>query len=148
MIKFLIKIGLLAVVGVLTYNYFFGTAAEKQQSANVFGMVKDLGSSIGDLVKSETEKFDQGKYDQVLSKVTSAFDALKSQDSQTGGGMSNELAQLEGEKSALQSLLAQATKGGAEKVSKQDVNKLYMDLQGLLGKIQNVSKEMEKKSGK
>lgn len=148
MIKFLIKFGLVAVVGVLTYNYFYGTADEKEQSQAVFGQIKGLGSSIADLVQSEKDKFDQGKYDEALSKVSNAFSSLKDQDSKTGGAMSSELAELEGEKSALESLLAAATKGGADKVSQEDVSSLYDKLQGLLGKIENVSSQMEKKSDK
>lgn len=74
MIGFLIK---LAVVGVLAYNYFFGTEEEKAQSAKTFGQMKEVAVSVGQLAKSEKEKYDAGKYDDALDKLGAAYVKLR-----------------------------------------------------------------------
>lgn len=79
MIKSLIKIGLFLVVGILCYNYFFGNSEEKANSKKVFHEVGDLARSVGSLVRSEREKFDQGKYDGALAKLGDAYQGLKKQ---------------------------------------------------------------------
>ncbi|HNM26497.1 MAG TPA: hypothetical protein PKL15_13740, partial [Saprospiraceae bacterium] len=66
MIRSLIKIGLVLIVAILVYNRFFGTSAEKEQSKKIFGEMRDVVVSVGQLVKSEKTKFDAGKYDGAL----------------------------------------------------------------------------------
>ena len=78
MIKSLIKLVLLLAVGIIGYNYFLGTEAEKESSKKIINDVKDVGKSVGKLLKAEKEKFDQGKYDHALSKIGDAFNDLKS----------------------------------------------------------------------
>lgn len=77
--KTLIKIAALAIIGVLIYNYFLGTPEEKATSEKVFTQVKEVGKSIGDLVKNERQKFREGKYDQAFEKLENAYDKLKGQ---------------------------------------------------------------------
>lgn len=73
----LIKIALLIIVGVLVYNYFLGTDQEKATSEKVFRQVKEVGKSIGDLIKNEREKFKDGKYDEAFDKLGEAYEKLK-----------------------------------------------------------------------
>lgn len=73
MIKLLFKLIAVAVVGILAFNFFFGTPEEKETSRRVVGQVRDLSASVFGLLKSEKEKFDQGKYDQALSKIKTAI---------------------------------------------------------------------------
>ena len=61
--KSILKLALILVVGILIYNYFLGTDEEKQQSKEIFTEVRDLGKAAWGLLKSEKEKFDEGKYD-------------------------------------------------------------------------------------
>jgi len=77
MIRSIIKLGFMLVVGILIYNFFLGTPAEKEQSQKVFNKGKDVIVSVGDLLKSEKEKFDSGKYDTALDKIGSAFDGIR-----------------------------------------------------------------------
>ena len=55
--KTLLKIAAFLIIAVLVYNYFAGTPSEKAQSEKIFNEVKDLGSSVADLVKDEHKKF-------------------------------------------------------------------------------------------
>ncbi len=77
MIRGIIKIGLLLLVGILIYNYFFGNTEEKAQSKEIFSKVGELGKAGFALLKTEKEKFDQGKYDDALEKIGGLFKTMK-----------------------------------------------------------------------
>jgi hypothetical protein len=63
MIRFLLKIGIFLVVGILIYNYFWGDNSEKAQSKAVFGEMRDVVVSVSGLLKTEKQKYNAGKYD-------------------------------------------------------------------------------------
>jgi hypothetical protein len=77
MIRSLIKLGLMLLAGVLVYNYFFGTDTEKESSKKIFGQMRDLVVSASDIVRSERQKFDSGKYDEALEKLGGAYRAVR-----------------------------------------------------------------------
>ncbi len=77
MIKTLIKLALFLVVGILIYNFFFGTSQEKEQSKEVFRKTGSAVSSAWDLLKSERQKFDAGKYDTALDKLGGAYREIR-----------------------------------------------------------------------
>jgi uncharacterized protein YjbJ (UPF0337 family) len=77
MIRSIIKLGLILVAGIIAYNYFFGTPAEKESSEQIVGKAKDLIAASWGLLKSEKEKFDEGKYDEALAKVKDVFEKIK-----------------------------------------------------------------------
>ncbi len=102
MIGFLFKIVVLIVIGVLSYNYFFGTGEEKAQSSKVFGQVKDVAVSVGDLAKSEKDKFDAGKYDAALDKLGKAYAVAREGAQDLDAGVLKRIGGLEKRKEALQ----------------------------------------------
>lgn len=77
MLRSIIKYGALLVIGILVYNYFFGTDEEKAQSKQIFSEVRDLTRSAVGLLKTEKAKFDEGKYDEAVDKVGGLLDNLK-----------------------------------------------------------------------
>ncbi len=77
MIKSILKIGLLLVAGIIVYNYFLGSPEEKESSKQIFHQVRDMGKSVADLVKSEKEKFDKGKYDKAVDKLNDLYKDLR-----------------------------------------------------------------------
>ena len=77
MIRKLLGLLVLVVFGILVYNFFLGTPAEKENAQKIFGEVKDLGVAVKDLLANEKEKFDAGKYDNALKKIGGIFDSLK-----------------------------------------------------------------------
>ena len=95
MIGFLLKIAILVVAGVLVYNYFLGDESEKAQSAKVFGHVKEIAVSVGDLAKSEKEKFDAGKYDTALEKLAGAYRSAREGAQQLDVGLIKRIGELE-----------------------------------------------------
>ncbi|WP_020568361.1 hypothetical protein [Neolewinella persica] len=77
MIKTIIKLGLVLVVGLLGYNYFFGNVEEKEQSREIVGKVGDLGKDAWNLLKAERQKMKDGKYDDALEKLDGLYSSLK-----------------------------------------------------------------------
>lgn len=102
MIRSLLKIGALLVAGILIYNFFFGNDAEKEQSRKVFGQVRGVVVSVGDLLKSERAKFDAGKYDGALEKLGDAYQAVRNGVKNMDEKVSKRLEELEQRKAALQ----------------------------------------------
>lgn len=95
MAKLLLKVGLVLVVGILGFNFFFGTPEEKESSRQVFDQVKALSSSVVGLLKSEKEKFDQGKYHDALEKVKAAIGIERERAEELGNDGRECLAQCE-----------------------------------------------------
>lgn len=99
----LIKLALLIIAGVLVYNYFLGSEEEKATSEKVFRQVKEVGKSIGELIKNERQKFRNGKYDEAFDKLGDAYEKLKGKvDSNDNREDKELLEKLEKQKEALQ----------------------------------------------
>lgn len=113
MIGFLIKLAVVLVVGVLAYNYFFGSDAEKAQSARTFGQMKDVAVSVGQLAKSEKEKFDAGKYDTALDKLGAAYVKLREGAQKLDARLLKRIGELEERKGKLEEDLADLEKSDA-----------------------------------
>ncbi|MCP9235583.1 hypothetical protein [Lewinella sp. JB7] len=77
MFRTLFKLLLLLVVGLLAYNYFYGTSAERAQSRAIVNKARDLGADAWDLLRSERAKLSEGKYDDALDRLESLFSELK-----------------------------------------------------------------------
>lgn len=75
--KTLIKIALIAIVAVLGYNYFYGSESEQEQAEKIVGKVKDLGADIKNLVFSEKEKYQEGKYDKTIDKFSDLISSVQ-----------------------------------------------------------------------
>ncbi len=148
--KGLIRITVIAIIAILVYNYFFGTAEEKQSSEKIFNEFVDLGKAVGDLIKTEKEKFDRGKYDDVLAKITDFIDNLKSTAEGSVEAM-EKIQQLEARKEAIEEQIAErnnipSTRGGEnipESYEQQDKNldKALQDLMRETEKVVNDLKE-------
>jgi chromosome segregation ATPase len=114
MVKSLVRIGLLLLVGILIYNFFFGNAAEKAQSRHIFGEVKSLVGSVANLVKSEKGKFDAGKYNGIFDKLDGAFGSLRKNADRLDAKLLADLDQLEKRKAELESDLGSINQGDRE----------------------------------
>ena len=150
MIGFLIKLAVLVVVGVLAYNYFFGSDEEKAQSAKTFGQMKEVAVSVGQLAKSEKEKFNAGKYDTALEKLGATYKKLREGAQKLDAGLLRRIGELEKRKGALQKELdgiqAAETASGqsGEQTAKQERRK--ESLQRELDKLERDSEALLKES--
>jgi hypothetical protein len=120
MIGFLLKIAVLVVIGVLSYNFFFGTEDEKAQSSKVFGQVKEVAVSVGDLAKSEKEKFDAGKFDTAIEKLGKAYKVAREGAQDLDAGILKRIGELEKRKETLKKEIASIEK--AEHAEKKGQN--------------------------
>jgi hypothetical protein len=107
MVRSLLKLGLLLVAGILIYNFFLGTDEEKEQSRKIFGQLKGVAGSAVELVKSEREKFDHGKYDKALDKIGGVYQGLRSKAQFLDDKVLSRLDDLEKRKSGLEKELKQ-----------------------------------------
>lgn len=102
MFRSLIKIALLLVAGILVYNFFFGTNEEQENSKKVFGQIRGVVVSVGQLLKTEKEKFNAGKYDAALDKLGEAYRAIRSQAKHLDEKVIKRLDELENRKAELE----------------------------------------------
>lgn len=156
MIKNLIKLAVILIIGVLIYNYFLGTPEEKKTSQKIFGEMKDVAVGIKDLVKSEREKFDDGKYDKAVDEVGDLLSRLKSNAKDFDEKYVSRIDELEKKRQQLREDLSEyeaeqrrietetsqglTRKSGEEK----DTSKIKKDLETLLQETQTLIEEMER----
>ena len=127
MIKKLIRLALIAVIAVVGYNYFLGDTAEKEQATKIVDGVKNVGSTIKDMVVNEKEKIKDGKYDKVLDFVTDKIDGLKA--GNNDAGTRKKIEDLEADKKKVEEELAnkdatKEEKDFAEKALEKLIDKL------------------------
>ena len=94
MIKSVLKLAVILVIGILTYNYFLGSPEEKQKSKEIFGKTVDIGKAGVGLIKEEFKKFKDGKYDRSLDKIGNLLKDAK----QKGGAMVEDIQEWEGKR--------------------------------------------------
>jgi|SRR6056297_496699 len=122
----LIKWVLIIIIGILVYNYFYGTEEEKQQTAKIFNQTRAVGESIVGFVSDETQKVKDGKYNDVIDNITDFVEKLKS----------DENAQ---EVEAIQSDLKDAQ--DKYRATDQSRDSLEIRLQEILNRVEALKKE-------
>ena len=138
MIKHVLKLGALLLIGILGYNYFFGTATEKANSQKIFGQVKEVAVSVKNLVKNEKTKFDAGKYDKALQKLGGAYKGIREKLGGIDKKLLDRIDHLDDRKAKLQKEIQQVEKTGD--VDKQNelqekLTKLVEDTEKVINSI-------------
>ncbi len=128
----------IVVIAVVGYNYFFGSQSEKSESQEIVNQVKDLGKSIGDLLKSEKEKFDEGKYDGIFDRMRSVFEKMKSQMDSTDRSGREKMEDLERELNDLEQKMKDA---GDSAVSEETRAEWRARMNELMEKADSLLKE-------
>ncbi|MBK8425019.1 MAG: hypothetical protein KA165_20335 [Saprospiraceae bacterium] len=125
MIRSLVKIGILLVVAILVYNYFFGTDTERDNSRKIFGQMRDVVVSVGQLVKTEKNNFNAGKYDAALDKLGDAYRAIRDRAQYVDEKVLKRLDELEDRKAQLQTEIDSIEKGdqAADALAKKGLKK-------------------------
>ena len=112
--KYVLPLAVLLIGGLLTYNYFFGTDEERQQTERILGKLKDLGGEVVDLLRSEKQKYDEGKFDEALAAINERIKVLKDMVRSSGEQQqqwSHAIDDLEAKKQDLQNQLRQFQAG-------------------------------------
>ena len=134
----IINLILIVVIVIVGYNYFFGDQSERSESQEIVQQVKDLGKSIGDLMKNEKEKFDEGKYDGVIDRMRVIFDKVKSQLNSDDSSGQEQLQGLENELNDLENKIRSANDST---VSDQTKAQWQADIEELLRKAEQMLNE-------
>lgn len=95
MIRLIISTAFTLVIILLGYNYFLGTVEEKEQAQEIFSKGAEVVGAGANLLKSEYQKFEGGKYDEALDNVNYLLSKLKEQ----GGELLGEIDRWEQRKS-------------------------------------------------
>lgn len=137
----LIKLALILIVGILVYNYFFGDETEKAQSREIFEKVGDLGKAGINLLKSEKEKFDDGKYDDALDKIGNLFDKVRDKaEDLNDSELLRDVARLEEKR---QDLKRKVEEGRPEEYSQEKKDSLKEEWRRLMEDSEEVMKKLE-----
>ncbi len=145
MIRRLLGLAVVLVAGLVVYNYFFGTAEEKESSKEIFEQIKDLGQSAWGLLKSEKEKLEAGKYDGALENLQELFDKLRRQAESAGDGEAlDKLNELESRRKALKGeLRADEARRARSDSSAQPDEALQNDWEQLVRETEQLMERME-----
>lgn len=154
MLRSLIKLVLFLVAGVLVYNYFFGTAEEKAQSKEIFTDIKSLTKSAVGLLKSEKQKFDEGKYDEAVDKIGGLIDNLKGKAEQLEDNreLLDQIAGLQRQQRSLETKLGSpgvesyGNEGQRIVADSAQRREIEDDWRALLEKTERVMQEMEQRA--
>jgi len=143
----MLKFGFFLLIGVLGYNYFFGSTEEKESSQRIFQEFKVLGTMVKNLVVSEKQKFDTGKYDVALSKINSIYIDLQEKAQRTDNvqlidklkdlstkkqNLENQLSDLKDQQSIENTKISLKEKQKIEKSTKEKQESLRTNLDDLL----------------
>lgn len=145
----LLRLLLLVVVAIIVYNYFFGTAEEKQQSEKIINEVRDLGRSAWNLLKTEKEKFDEGKYDEALNKIGGLIDNLKDKaETLKDSSLMDDIANLERKRDELQRRVdmnrVEEYDTGGDGLRDEEADQIKKDWKDLMNDMENVMNKLEK----
>ena len=88
---------ILLLAGVIAYMYFFGKGADKENAHHIVNETKDLGKSVGDFIKRQTEKYDNGEFDILLEKISRSINKLRSKTESNTDEVKDDLRDLEKE---------------------------------------------------
>jgi glutaredoxin 2 len=139
MIRSAIKIILVLVAGVLIYNFFYGTDEEREQSKRIVGEFKEVGVAVKDLLQSEKEKLDEGKYDDALDKMGNLFEKVRNGVEKLDPDAISSLNRLERKRRELEEEVHQKNEDELTNAEKDDINaemeELLKDTERLLEEI-------------
>ena len=156
MLRSLIKLAIFLVAGILVYNYFFGTPEEKAQSKEVFSDIKDLTKSAVGLLKSEKQKFDDGKYDDAVDKIGGLIENLKGKAEQLEDNrdLLDQITELQQKKNSLETKLGSpgvesyGEEGQRVVTDSAQRREIEEDWKELVNKTEQVMQDMEQRAAR
>jgi hypothetical protein len=79
--KFLLRLLVLLFLIKLGYNYFFGNEEQRSHAGGIVENAKDLSHSIGNMIKSEKESYEEGEFNRLLEILSESLLKLRKIDS-------------------------------------------------------------------
>ena len=152
MINSLLKLILILVACLLIYNYFMGNAEEKRNARKIVGEMQDLALAVKDLLQTEKEKFDAGKYDKAVDKIGNLFSELKENSRELDSNYLDRIEKLEQKRRDLEAKLSDYEQDvemmeqlGDEFTPKgiPDTSQIKSDMENLLLETDELLKDIE-----
>ena len=145
MIRKIISTAVVLVIGLLAYNYFFGTQEEKEQAKEIIGKGAEVVGAGADLLKAEYQKFKDGKYDKALDKIGDLLGKVKEKGGELVGDIENweeRKGAWEEKKNDLEKLL----ESGSEIVDEEKAKKALEELEAEGKALEEEGNKLKQKS--
>ena len=113
---------ILLLACVIGYMYFFGKGADKEKAHHIVNETKDLGKSVGDFIKRQTDKYDNGEFDILLEKISRSINKLRSKTENNTDEVKDDLRDLERE-------LKQIDPEKLSQENREDLKRILEDLE-------------------
>ncbi|HZV71486.1 MAG TPA: hypothetical protein VFG10_18165 [Saprospiraceae bacterium] len=91
----LIGIIVLLLAVIVGYMYFFGKEDDKVTAHTIVNETKELGKSVGDFIKRQKDKYDDGEFDDLINKISNSIDKLRSKSEKPTDETQTNLRELE-----------------------------------------------------
>lgn len=144
MIKSLFKLLAVLVVGILIYNLVLGTSEEKAGAKKIVTEVKDVGVAVKDLLKTEKEKFDKGKYDKAVDKIGDMLSGLKRNAKDFDEKYLKRIEELEKKRDTLKRELSNYDESGSGANAKSsDSSRIKNDSKNLLKEVEDLLNDLD-----
>ncbi len=88
---------ILLLAGYVGYMYFFGKGDDKTNAETIVNETKELGKAVGDFLRRQKGKYDNGEFDQLIDRVGKAVDNLKTKQTENSKEVKDQLRDLETE---------------------------------------------------
>jgi len=144
MIRKLISLVILAVIGLMGYNMFFGTEEDKARGQAVAKETKELVGSVIGFLKAEKENYDSGKFDNAMQKLNKAVKNVSQKAQEIGGSMPERVRQLEDKKNQLDELI-QIKKNSKMADPKKESDKIKDEMSDILKELQEIAEDIDNK---
>ncbi len=145
MIRKIISTLVVIVLGLLIYNYFFGTETEKEQAKEIFGKGAEVVGAGAELLKAEYQKFRDGKYDKALDKIGDLLNKAK----EKGGELVEEIESWEQRKGVWEEKkkdLEELLKSGSDVIDKEKAKEAIEELEKEGKALEEEGKRLKEKA--
>ncbi len=145
MIRFIITTTFFLVIGLLGYNYIFGTAEEKEQAQEIFSKGAEVVGAGAGLLKSEYQKYGDGKYDGALDNISNVLSKLK----EDGGELLGEINSWEERKDNWDQKkidLQERLDADLDSINKEKLKKAFAALEDERKILENEGKQLKEKA--
>jgi len=140
--KRILSLLFIVVVGILGYNFYFGSEEDKARSREVTSKAKDLGKTVINLLKAERDNFKNGKYDQALDKVGVVFKDIGQKAQELGGNFPERYNKIEKQ---LEDLKAKSERQNTTQPTNPDKEKKEIEVQfdNMVKEIESLKRDMQ-----
>ena len=86
---------LLLLAGYIGYMYFFGKGEDKSNAQTIVHETRDLGKAVGDFIRNQKDKYDDGEFNQLIDKVGKSLEKLKTGTNESKEDVKTNLLELQ-----------------------------------------------------